>query len=291
VVGTAPAPASGLSAGSHGRAGLPPQRGQRERLRDVAQGSHASARRSGVWAASSRRSGEARASASDGASGQQRLRRAQRAGLPEDRGGMGAAPGQQVAARYGAHAERPTEPAHPAARGRAARARGGQPARPERARPCSSRGATGGSEPSHAAALPRRSGAPQAGAGASAGASAGTRAGASAGTGSSSRAGAGPPGKSHPERGNDAQGPLRVARDRPVLGREGPPLEHEQSVIFQPFEQLESVSGKATPGMGLGLAIVKDLVTTLGGRIDLESHVGSGSRFTVILPLRSSPSS
>ncbi len=37
-------------------------------------------------------------------------------------------------------------------------------------------------------------------------------------------------------------------------------------------------------GMGLGLAIARDLVRAHGGRIVVESEVGKGSRFTVILP-------
>jgi signal transduction histidine kinase len=48
--------------------------------------------------------------------------------------------------------------------------------------------------------------------------------------------------------------------------------------LFRPF-----VSGDAG-GTGLGLAIAKEISTALGGRIDLESEVGKGSRFELVLP-------
>ena len=55
----------------------------------------------------------------------------------------------------------------------------------------------------------------------------------------------------------------------PVEGRER---------LFRPF-----VSGSAG-GTGLGLAIAKEISTALGGRIDLDSEIGRGSRFELVLP-------
>jgi signal transduction histidine kinase len=50
--------------------------------------------------------------------------------------------------------------------------------------------------------------------------------------------------------------------------------------LFRPFEST------SRGGTGLGLAIAKELSTALGGRIDLDSEVGRGSRFDLVLPAR-----
>ena len=57
-----------------------------------------------------------------------------------------------------------------------------------------------------------------------------------------------------------------------------------QARIFEPFELLEPIANKHTPGAGIGLALVRELVTALGGAIDLQSEVGHGSTFRVALP-------
>ncbi|MFW5967426.1 MAG: sensor histidine kinase [Persicimonas sp.] len=64
---------------------------------------------------------------------------------------------------------------------------------------------------------------------------------------------------------------------------EGIPPEHLDS-IFEPF-----FSTKASEeGTGLGLAISKYIVTTLGGDIEVDSSVGEGTTFRVILPTATS---
>jgi len=64
---------------------------------------------------------------------------------------------------------------------------------------------------------------------------------------------------------------------------EGPGIPaEEQRLIFERFARSHSVRG--TGGAGLGLAIVKAIANAHGGRIELESALGEGSRFTIVLP-------
>ena len=58
-----------------------------------------------------------------------------------------------------------------------------------------------------------------------------------------------------------------------------------QKIIFDAFRQLDSSAAGRPGGSGLGLSIVQQLTRLLGGRIELQSEVGRGSTFTVILPL------
>ncbi len=54
-----------------------------------------------------------------------------------------------------------------------------------------------------------------------------------------------------------------------------------QKAIFQPYAQFGPVR---TPGHGLGLTIARRIVEKLGGRLEVESQVGRGSRFFFTLP-------
>jgi signal transduction histidine kinase len=54
--------------------------------------------------------------------------------------------------------------------------------------------------------------------------------------------------------------------------------------LFRPFSQIESGLQVTREGMGLGLAITKRLVEAMGGRIEVASAWGDGSRFTFTLP-------
>ena len=65
-----------------------------------------------------------------------------------------------------------------------------------------------------------------------------------------------------------------------TVGDSGPGISPDkQERLFRPFV---SESGGGT---GLGLAIAKELSTALGGRIALDSEVGRGSRFELVLPV------
>jgi CheY-like chemotaxis protein len=59
--------------------------------------------------------------------------------------------------------------------------------------------------------------------------------------------------------------------------------EASRSRLFQRFEQGDGPQRRA--GSGLGLAICRELVTLMGGSIELESRLGQGSTFRVRLPL------
>ncbi len=58
-----------------------------------------------------------------------------------------------------------------------------------------------------------------------------------------------------------------------------------QSVIFESFKQVDGSMTREQIGTGLGLSIVKQLTTLMGGQINLQSELGQGSDFTILLPL------
>jgi signal transduction histidine kinase len=69
------------------------------------------------------------------------------------------------------------------------------------------------------------------------------------------------------------------------IADEGPGIapEHQQK-IFERFYRIDKARARSEGGAGLGLAIANLSVEQLDGRIELESTVGRGSVFRILLP-------
>lgn len=63
--------------------------------------------------------------------------------------------------------------------------------------------------------------------------------------------------------------------------------DEEKRKVFQAFTRLKSAQG--IEGTGLGLSITQELVSLLGGEIQLHSTLGKGSNFIVTLPIEPAP--
>jgi two-component system, NarL family, sensor histidine kinase BarA len=60
--------------------------------------------------------------------------------------------------------------------------------------------------------------------------------------------------------------------------------------VFEVFYQVDGSSTREYGGAGLGLAIVKSFVEAHGGEVSVTTTPGSGSTFSVVLPIRPPPS-
>ena len=58
----------------------------------------------------------------------------------------------------------------------------------------------------------------------------------------------------------------------------------DQERIFEQFAQIDSQRQRSVKGTGLGLPLTRKLAELLGGRVELQSRVGAGSTFSVVLP-------
>ncbi|WAW15606.1 sensor histidine kinase [Peptostreptococcus equinus] len=60
--------------------------------------------------------------------------------------------------------------------------------------------------------------------------------------------------------------------------------EEDMHRIFERFYRVSKSRNKEIEGTGLGLAIIKHIIISLNGKIEVESKLGEGSKFTVKLP-------
>jgi heavy metal sensor kinase len=71
-----------------------------------------------------------------------------------------------------------------------------------------------------------------------------------------------------------------------VVGDRGPGIPPEQlEQIFERFYRVSGAQSRTVGGAGIGLAISRWIAQAHGGDIRVESDVGAGSRFIVVLPL------
>lgn len=62
--------------------------------------------------------------------------------------------------------------------------------------------------------------------------------------------------------------------------------EEYQSILFEPFSRENNTTVSRIQGTGLGMSIVKNLVDLLGGKIEVRSELGKGTRFDVSVELQ-----
>jgi two-component system phosphate regulon sensor histidine kinase PhoR len=61
--------------------------------------------------------------------------------------------------------------------------------------------------------------------------------------------------------------------------------QEDQARVFERFYRVDKGRSRQAGGVGLGLSIVKALVDRMGGRLELQSTIGKGSTFSVLLPV------
>lgn len=78
---------------------------------------------------------------------------------------------------------------------------------------------------------------------------------------------------------DEVQAVIEIEDNGPGIARE------HQTHLFERFYRVDTSRSHTTGGAGLGLAIARWAVETNGGSIELNSEIGRGSRFRIILPL------
>ena len=73
---------------------------------------------------------------------------------------------------------------------------------------------------------------------------------------------------------------------RVIIKDDGPGMDNEHlSRIFERFYRIDKSRSRETGGTGLGLAIVKHILEVHESKINVESELGKGTKFTFALPL------
>ena len=80
----------------------------------------------------------------------------------------------------------------------------------------------------------------------------------------------------------ESSGTNQEVRIRVADQGQGIPPEHHQR-IFERFYRVDKARSRPSGGTGLGLAIVKHIATAHGGTVEVQSHAGGGSVFTLRL--------
>jgi signal transduction histidine kinase len=66
----------------------------------------------------------------------------------------------------------------------------------------------------------------------------------------------------------------------------GPGMPEEKiSTVFESFRQLDGSTTRQTGGLGIGLALARRLAEKMGGHLKIETELGSGSKFYLLLPM------
>lgn len=81
--------------------------------------------------------------------------------------------------------------------------------------------------------------------------------------------------------GSGANGKLSICVSDTGMGI----AEEKKELIYKPFAK---VNPETSEGTGLGLALVKRLIRFLGGKVEVESQLGEGSEFRIIIPIKAS---